>query len=187
MVYSDYAKTNLADNTFDFTVINGDIAYENPYEVIKEAERITKENGIIFCCSHENYLLASTFQLIFSNRKEYSITPMDVIITAKKTNDKWDRKEDIDYRSEFNTAMYQLKKEIEGANRIEVYRECVKKLNKYIDISIKQYDMEKKLNLIQLKENLLDYMNHLNTVHKEFYQKKLLSMLRNIVHDVSVP
>lgn len=177
IIYSDYAKTNLADNTFDFVIINGDVNYENPYDVIKEAERITKDNGIIFCCSCENYLLISTFQLIFSDRKEYPLTAADVIMIVKKTNDSWEHRCVNDSFSELSALIELLKDEVYNKNRIDIYRIYMKQLQQYIDIAIAQYDIEKKLRLIQIKENLLDYMNHLNTIHKEFYQNKLLSSL----------
>lgn len=180
MVYSDYVKTNLADNTFDFVIINGDISYENPYDVIKEAERITKKNGTIFCCSCENHLLNSTFQLIFSERKEYTLTPADVIITTEKIDNSWEHKYADNYFSELSTLIASLKDEVNTQNRTDIYKKYIKQLDKCIDIAIAQYNIEVKLMLIQIKENLLDYINYSNTIHKNFYQNKLLSSISNI-------
>ena len=33
--------------------------------------------------------------------------------------------------------------------------------------------------LIELKENILDYMNNISTMHHEFYRKKLLECIKN--------
>lgn len=176
MVYSDYAKTNLADNSFDFVIINGDVICENFYDIIKEAERITKNNGIIFCYSNSNYLLTSTFQLIFSERKEYQFTNTDIIITARKTNDSWNH-DTNDSLSNLSMLKDLIKEEIYHNNGINVYRTYIQQLNSYIDNAIATYDIKTKLELIQLKENLLDYINYLYTPHEEFYRNKLVCSL----------
>ncbi len=70
-----------------------------------------------------------------------------------------------------------MKCKIGEEDNITTYRKYVKKLNEYIEIAILEYNIERKLNFIQLKEMLLDYMNNLNTIHKEFYKDKLLAFI----------
>ncbi len=86
MVYSDYDNTNLSEKTFDIVILNGSVDFENSYAVIKEVERVTKDNGMIICCTSNNYLLESTFKLIFAERDEYTLNPFDMIMTTRKDN-----------------------------------------------------------------------------------------------------
>ena len=100
----------------------------------------------------------------------------DFIITAKKTNDSWNH-DTNDSLSNLSMLKDLIKEEIYHNNGINVYRTYIQQLNSYIDNAITTYDMETKLELIQLKENLLDYINYLHTPHEEFYRTKLICSL----------
>ena len=84
LVVSDYSHTNLRDNYFYLTVINGTVPMFEPVNVIKEAVRITDEEGFILCFSDEQYLLDDSLRLLFSERKEYRINPEQVIYKVMK-------------------------------------------------------------------------------------------------------
>ena len=88
LIAADYSHTNLRDKYFDITVINGTVPIADPFNVIKEAVRITNDDGYIICYSHDQYLLDDTFKLMFSNRKEYRINPEQVIYKAL-SKDAW--------------------------------------------------------------------------------------------------
>ena len=59
-------------------------------------------------------------------------------------------------------------------------RKYINKLDDYINIAISQYDINRKLLLIQLQQSIRDYMNYLETIHKEFYQEKLIETLNTL-------
>lgn len=172
MLYSDYTTTNLADELFDIVVINGDVCFEDSYKVIKEAERVTKTDGLILCWTSRDYLLESTFKLIFSEREEYELTPHEKILTVKKPAESWSNCTANEPYAGLVELVTDLKNTI-GSNDPAVYRPYVKQLNQYIDIAIEKYDIQRKLQLIELKEAILYYMTHLSTEHEEFYLEKL--------------
>ncbi len=84
LVASDYSHTNLRDDYFYLTVINGTVPLLDPVNVIKEAVRITDEEGFILCFSDAQYLLDDSLRLLFSDRKEYRINPEQVIYKVMK-------------------------------------------------------------------------------------------------------
>ncbi len=177
MIYCDYTDTNLAEQTFDIVIINGDIDFNDPYAVIKEAERVTKKDGILLCYSHGNYLLQSTFQLIFSERNEYPLTHADTILLTKKHKNSWRNTSGETPLAVLSTIKKSIQDEISSTNNICTYRSCVKQLNNAASWAASLYDIEKKINLIQWKEALLDYMNHLHGCQEEYYKNRLLDFL----------
>ena len=102
-------------------------------------------------------------------------------MTTRKINTTWNHQKD-DFLSNLSTLIDSIKNEIRQENCIDTYRKYVKQLHSCIDNTIATYDIKRKLELIQIKENLLDYMNclNLNTLDKNFYENKLLESLSNI-------
>lgn len=178
MTYCDYAETLLADNTFDIVVLNGEIDFEDPYQVIREALRITKENGILICYSPANYLLESSFKLVFSNRQEYSVSPSDCIMIAQKDCNYWEGITTPNSLDGFSELMEQIKSELSENDNITAYRAYIKQLDCYIDKMIAEYNIPKKVYFIELKNALLDYITAQNSTHHDFYKAELLSYLQ---------
>ena len=177
LLYSDYAKTNLADNCFDIVFINGDACREDHYAVIKEAERITKQGGLLICWTSGDFLLESTFKLVFSEREEYELSPAEKLLTARKTTDCWSNCTSEDPFAALPELLEALQNNMDS-NHAEVYRPFVKQLNQYIATAIQVCDIPKKLFLIEITDALQEYMNHFSTKYKDFYAKKLLDILR---------
>ena len=80
MIFSDYNRTHLADNYFDYVFINGTVNFNDPAAVILEAERLVKPGGVIFSICDNSHLLASTFKLIFPEYNEYMVTPQEIVL-----------------------------------------------------------------------------------------------------------
>lgn len=70
-IATDYDSTNLSGEGYDIVIINGSVKFDEPFGVIKEAERIVKENGLLIVYAQKQPLLESTFSLFFEERKEY--------------------------------------------------------------------------------------------------------------------
>ena len=83
---ADFENTLLRDNYLDYTVINGTVPILNPMEVIQESARITTEGGRILLFSENQYLLDDTFQLMFSERREWRFNSRMVIQEAEMKN-----------------------------------------------------------------------------------------------------
>lgn len=182
MVYADYAKTNLADNAFDIVLLNGTVQFEEPSAVIAEALRITKENGLLLCCTREDYLLDSCFRLVFSAPEEYALSPIDKLLVARKSTAGQTDLENTRNRISSGTLqelLLTLKENLLAENPPEAFRPQVKLLEAAISLAIRQYNIKQKLKLIELKDAVLDYMNYFATEHKDFYKARLEKLLDN--------
>lgn len=157
MVYADYHKTNLADNLFDIVILNGTAGFENPYEVIKEAERLTKNNGLILCCTADDSLLASNFSLIFGEREEYRLAPNDAIMTVVLSEPGWEKagKEKL---ADGLQGMLESVREAKRTMSLSKARECMENLDEYIKQSSFENNVEAKLLLLWIKEELVECM-----------------------------
>jgi len=180
MIFSDYTKTNLSDNCFDLVFINGDVCNEDHYSVLKEAERVTKQGGLLICWTSGDCLLESTFKLIFSKREEYELTAMDKLLTTRKTADSWSNQSANEPYAGLTELLEQLEATV-SSDSIEAYRPFIKQLNSYIGTAITTYDIKKKLELIELKNALHDYMNTLTTEHRTFYLEKLTELIHTAI------
>ena len=177
MLHCEYTKTNLADNCFDITLVNGDSCKEDIYEIIKEAERVTRPNGLLICWTSGDCLMDSSFALVFPEREEYAITPVDKVITARKTAITWLNGTEYTSYEGLMKCISSLRSTM-GSDSIEEYRPYVKQLDSYIDVAIQKNDIMEKLTLIELKDILVDYMNHLGTSYRAFYEEKLNQLLK---------
>ncbi len=88
LIASDFNNTMLRDNYFDCTVINGTVQIPETADVIKEAGRITNDDGMIMCYSEDQYLLDDMFQMMFPVRREWRFSPKRVLFTARRS-DMW--------------------------------------------------------------------------------------------------
>lgn len=91
MLAAEYEETHLAEGHFDFVFINGSVFFEEPYAVIKEAERLVKKGGQIVCYAERQPLLESCFQLIFADREEYVLSPGNKIMAVHDYGLSWNR------------------------------------------------------------------------------------------------
>lgn len=178
LVYADYLKTNLADRCFDMVLINGDVHHEDPYQLIKEAERITKPDGLLLCYTAGDTLLESCFTLIFPEHEKYELATEHLLLTARNQNS-WSNQSQADPWRELPEIYNALKEKLQTDALPETFRGNVKQLNTLIDTAILLQDIPKKLKLIELKNAVLDYMNRYDTVHKEFYKKQLEALLKS--------
>ena len=163
MLYCDYSKTNLEDNCFDIVVINGDVCNETPDAVLKEAARITKPNGLLLCWTSRVPSLEAEFKSVFPQHEEYELSPVEKLLTARKTEEICANTNPYDGLTEL---LETLKK---GTNfsSAEACRPYIRQLNHYIDIAIERYDITKKLELIEIKNTLLNHLIQLNTCYKK--------------------
>lgn len=79
----DLHDTNLQDGNFDMTVINGSVPMDQPDLVIKEAQRVTREGGIIMVYAENQPLLESAFKLLTDARQEFSFDHRRQLMTTE--------------------------------------------------------------------------------------------------------
>jgi len=81
ITYTNYNNIDLRDSFYDITVINGYDYFENPEDVIRNAVRMTKENGLIVCIGKEQPFLSDMFQKIIDDCDVYSFDNNNIILT----------------------------------------------------------------------------------------------------------
>lgn len=83
---ASYKKTLLMDHYFKYAVINGSVPISDPMETIREASRITAEDGrILFFCD-DQFLLEDTFRMMFPSHKEWNYD-QNIVIAAAENKD----------------------------------------------------------------------------------------------------
>lgn len=83
---TDYETTNLKDNNFDITIVNGSVPIDQPDQVLAEAWQVTKDDGYVICYAENQPLLESVFQLLFPEREEYFFTYQGKVLVVHKKN-----------------------------------------------------------------------------------------------------
>lgn len=154
-LYSNYEDTGLESSYFDITIINGSALFNNHYDVISEARRITRNGGIFICLNAEDNLLDSTFRLIFPEREVYCLSPSDTILTAVNNDNAWSAYEPLDISAEYE-ALLQQAEAAKSCNDEALLRKLIANADALADEAIKRHDTELKIKLISIKETLIN-------------------------------
>lgn len=153
---ADYHDTHLQENSFDLIVINGSITYEDPNAVLCEAERLIKNNGTIICCSDNFPLLEHIFKTKFPNRMAY---PLPGHINIMRTQLlKSIEKESPPSQMEIIYDFIEEVKQLISENRRVDTNSSLNKIQKYLNLALKAKNTDIKIQLIDLRDKLLDYM-----------------------------
>ncbi len=156
LVIADYEKTPLASDYFDIVIINGSVYFQEPFQVIKEAKRLTKKNGLLLCYCCNAPLLESSFCFHFQNREEYYVKNNVKIMTVKilKKEDEGQGYQNWIYKVQMclEKAEQKLKEQPEP----QEIGPIIEEIDGYIDQAIEREELDKKVQLIHMKEALLD-------------------------------
>lgn len=177
MLVADYEDTQLASDHFDIVVINGSVRIEKPYDTIREAERLVKKDGVIFCYSKESPLLESCFKLIFADRREYEVIPDEKILITQYDGSSWIREENHDLKEEATELIHALHQAVISADSKEKFRILLRKIDECASKAAESYDIKRKTELLRLKEPVMDYMLNAEDEFAELYKKRLLFMI----------
>lgn len=158
MMAADYDNTHLASGCFNIVVINGKEFFGNPDGVVKEAWRLAKKGGMIFCYSWDSPLLESCFDLYFSEREEYELSINSKILVAKCTQEFLAEKNACDWQMEVEEYLEQMNVMLKRKMELGVARKVEKQLERYIDDAIKRNELDLKIRLIDRKTQLLENM-----------------------------
>lgn len=158
LLVTDYDNTCLLDHIFDIVVVNGSINFFNPYRVLKEAERLVKNGGVIFVFLQDMPLLEDSFKLKFSERKEYYFTSsMGIMIKKDENRQKENERKEKEADYVFNFVK-EVNDMLESGTPLEQIRNLMKRIDVEIDRAIIEYNIKQKIELIQVKEQVLDYI-----------------------------
>lgn len=170
---SDYESTPLETKNFDLVVLNGMDDYDKPYETIREAKRLVKKDGILLCYVKNSPLLESCFKLVFSDREEYMISPQEMILVVTVPDIAWEEEKLPVLDEEISKLLQELRQTIRpGCSQTEI-RPLIQRIDECIDIAINNFDIDKKVELIQWKEMVLNYMLNIGKELEEDYRNEI--------------
>jgi ubiquinone/menaquinone biosynthesis C-methylase UbiE len=175
LVISEYEKTNLEKESFDIIIINGEVDFDEPYKTIKEAERLVKKNGIIICYSCNNKNLKNAIKLIFVESDEYKVSEDESIFVINYDGTSWTADLNEHWYEDMREMQEELVKQFVSYPNLDICRKYNLEIKKYIKLAIANNNIKLKMNLIELKQNILDYMVHINDEYKEYYRNKIIA------------
>lgn len=158
LLTSDYEETPLAEDYFDMVVINGSVLFEEPYKVIKEAERLVKINGMILCYCESPSALEENFQRVFLERQEYKLYASHNVLQVCYDGKSWAKEPEDCWREELPKYYEEVQKVLHSEKNIQKLRELIQKTDTYIEKAMNNQELELKVELLHLKDKLLDYM-----------------------------
>lgn len=153
---ADYEDTQLQDNSFDITVLNGTVDFMKPLEVIQEARRLTKDRGIVICYSTGGQLLESSFKSCFTQRTEYPLSENCNIMYSCNFLNHTDSVKELEQRKIILEYIDKVQKEILNRCSFNI-EESLNQIEVYMKVAIENRDISIKIQLIELKEMLLEY------------------------------
>lgn len=154
-IYSDYEDICISDGHCDITVINGSALFNNHYDVVAEARRITRKNGIIICINAKDLMLENTFKMVFSERETYTLCPSDSIMTAVNNDSAWSAYDPVDISAEYE-ALLKKYDEVSSTSDKALLRRLIADVDSLADEAVIQHETELKIKLISLKEQLIN-------------------------------
>ena len=150
----DFGALGLQSNGFHMVVLNGRTDFQNPYEVVADALRLVRKDGVIFCYTDDCPLLESVFKLFFELREEFVLQPSQKILLADVENVCWQAVEPP--HIDVNETGKLVKKSIRSGRKAALSAMEVLKSN--VDAVARMGEADKKIQLLEQKEKLLEYI-----------------------------
>lgn len=173
---SDYDFTNLERQSFDIVVLNGFTVFEDPHAVVKEAIRVLKPDGVFISFANDSPLLDSLPALYFKKRERYEVTPIRVI-QLMHGEDCWKQPESPK-PPPISALLDKIGMCLDDNALFDVsYRDFIRTLDEYADWANKEYEVQHKQHLLELKENILDVVVNKDAAHRAFYVQSLRERL----------
>lgn len=183
LVVTEYEDTPLASDYFDIIIINGAEHFEKSSGLIREAERLLKKGGVLLCHVMNDLLLENRFKQSFPNVQEYEITPNERLFVTSCQSDAREKKPEPSLKAEIKEMVARLQKNLESGGSRDQYRTFIPEIERHIDKSISDYDIESKKNLIRLKQYILDYMLNMEGELGGYYKEKLESLQNKMLQE----
>lgn len=158
LLAADYEHTMLQSEGFDVVAINESEIFEQPYEVLKEVERLVKRGGVILCYAKAQSVFSQVLAQRFPERESYDTEngmcvyyiSYDENLYTQPAGNSWEEKAEI--------YLEKIKLLILDYPSNEQLRNSMKKLDEYLNQAIQEQKIDLKLRLIQCQEDILDVM-----------------------------
>lgn len=174
LVTAEFEETLLASEYFDIVFINGAARFGKPYESLREAARLLKKRGTIFCHAKNALQLENSFRLFFPERREYEISPQEHILVAYDVETPWGMEQTQSLEADVKKLQEAIRQAVNSGAEKKVLRRMIREVDQLVDRAVKEYDPEKKKSLLLLKERLLDYMLSAGGELHSFYKEQLI-------------
>ncbi len=150
----DFGALGLQSNSFHIVVLNGQTNFPNPYEVVADALRLARKDGMILCYTNDCPLLESVFKLFFEQREEFVLQPSQKVLRADAKNVCWQTEEPL--RIDVNETGRLVKKSIRSGRKAAL--SALEVLENNVDAAARMGETDKKIQLLKQKEKLLEYI-----------------------------
>lgn len=177
MLVSDYDATQLQTGNFDIVILNGTDRFDKPYETVREAERLVKKSGAVLCHAEYAPLLESCFKLIFPERREYKISPWEMILAAYDPETAWKQDKPPVLEEEMAKLLQEMRGIVKLGCRPDGVRSFIREIDRCADLAVKYFDTGRKIELLRLKCAALDYMLNIGKEFEGYYRNELVKML----------
>lgn len=158
MLAADYDDTMLQSSGFDLVVLNGSVPLENPYQVIKEAERLIKTGGVILCYARNQKPLSDMFSQVFSGFETFVVDPVTQVYYLQYQGQSWEDLELVSCREAAEAYLSKLSEDFLRAIGKPGLRSCYQRLEEFIDAAMQEGLTDLKVRLIRCQETVLDMM-----------------------------
>ncbi len=158
MLAADYDDTMLMESSFDLVVLNGSVPVENPYRVVKEAERLVKINGVILCYVKDQPSLSDMLYRVFSDAETFEIDPVTRVLRVVYSGISWTDQATVSCRDEAEAYLERfLQPAWRAASKTELreYYDC---LEHFISAAMAEGLADLKIRMIRCQETVLDAM-----------------------------
>lgn len=101
----DYGHLQLQQGYFDVVFINGMVNFADPCQVVADALKLAREDGIIICYCDDSPLLEDVFSLFFEadKREDYHFASFSKLMCGKAADcfwKTWEEEQDFDGRAQ---------------------------------------------------------------------------------------
>lgn len=179
LLISDYEDTQLGTGNFDIVILNGTDRFCKPYETVREAQRLVKGNGFLLCHTKDSPLLESSFKLVFPERREYGISPQEMVLAVPDPGTSWKQDEDERPTLEEKAAaiLLEMQQVIKPGCRPDEVRPFIGEIDRCTELAMEYFDIGRKVELLRLKEAALNYMLNIGKEFEGYYRGELAGML----------
>lgn len=160
MLASDFDNTHLCDNHFDIVVVNNSVQMDKPEDVIKEAVRLAKKDGVIIFYAQQSDLTDCTLHA-FDDIEKYNTNNGNHIFVAEAKNAVENESYFEGWRKAVHADLANAELTLsENVDRTTLLT-LVQKLNEHAYVAAKYNFTDIKCNCLALKEKLLiKHVNH---------------------------
>lgn len=121
--------------------------------------------------------LESSFKLVFPKRLEYEISPQEMILVVTKPETAWKQKKALALEEEMSRLLSELRQTVKHGCRPKDIRPFIRRIDESVDMAIKYYDIDRKVELLQTKRIMLDYLVNIGKEFEEYYYNELMKNL----------